>query len=383
MTMTKNVTTALAAAVFCITAAASGNAIQVKAEDAPAFAYPDLQVYRISAEDENPFAALKQAVITERAGKDALINLAEISIEDSMIDTSEIDFTKTGIQTVSIRVRLAEIGENGTELPLSASFTEEAAVLVEDTGAPVFKLKEEVTEVDRDGIFDYASYISYISSDNGILPIITETDNVDTSKDGEYTAVYTAVDRAGNKTVKELTVVVREPQWLIEQRAEEERIRQEEEARRLEEERIAAEEEARRQRAIEQALVAQQLAAELGLGSEAGDAIAAYALQFVGCDYITGGADPVTGFDCSGFTMYVFAHFGINMPHDSDLQRAYGYLVDWSEARPGDLVIYPGHAAIYIGNGYIVNALNYGYGVKISGMFAMTSGDPMVYRVVE
>ncbi len=90
--------------------------------------------------------------------------------------------------------------------------------------------------------------------------------------------------------------------------------------------------------------------------SATGVAIANYALQFVGNPYVYGGTSLTDGADCSGFTMAVFAHFGISLPHSSTGQRAMGYEVSYSEAQPGDLICYSGHVAIYIGNGKIVHA---------------------------
>jgi cell wall-associated NlpC family hydrolase len=81
-----------------------------------------------------------------------------------------------------------------------------------------------------------------------------------------------------------------------------------------------------------------------------GSAIVDIARRYVGTPYVHGGASP-SGFDCSGFTMYVFAQLGINLPRTSSAQRYAGTVVSASEARPGDLVWAPGHVGIYTGNG--------------------------------
>ncbi|WP_230977330.1 C40 family peptidase [Georgenia yuyongxinii] len=79
-------------------------------------------------------------------------------------------------------------------------------------------------------------------------------------------------------------------------------------------------------------------------------AIVEYARQFLGTPYVWGGATPA-GFDCSGFTQYVFAQFGINLPRTSSAQATVGTKVSAADARPGDLVTWPGHVGIYTGNG--------------------------------
>lgn len=91
-------------------------------------------------------------------------------------------------------------------------------------------------------------------------------------------------------------------------------------------------------------------------GSETGRSIAAEGLKYVGCDYVPSGETPEGGFDCSGFTRYVYGKFGISLPHQSGQQRSYGSEVSMDDIAPGDLVCYSGHVAIYIGDGRIVHA---------------------------
>lgn len=94
-----------------------------------------------------------------------------------------------------------------------------------------------------------------------------------------------------------------------------------------------------------------------------GSAVVQYALNFVGNPYVWGGKDPNTGADCSGFTSYVYAHFGISIPSYSYSQRSVGKEVSYSNAQPGDLICYAGHVAIYMGNGQIVHAKGTAYGI--------------------
>ncbi len=94
-----------------------------------------------------------------------------------------------------------------------------------------------------------------------------------------------------------------------------------------------------------------------------GSAVVQYALNFVGNPYVWGGKDPNTGADCSGFTSYVYAHFGISIPSYSYSQRSVGREVSYANAKAGDLICYSGHVAIYMGNGQIVHAKGTAYGI--------------------
>lgn len=81
-----------------------------------------------------------------------------------------------------------------------------------------------------------------------------------------------------------------------------------------------------------------------------------YALQFVGNPYRWGGNSLTNGCDCSGFVHLVYQHFGISTPRYSQSFKAVGQPVAYENIKPGDVVVYPGHVAIYIGDGLIVEA---------------------------
>ncbi len=88
------------------------------------------------------------------------------------------------------------------------------------------------------------------------------------------------------------------------------------------------------------------------------------ASQYQGVPYVYGGATPA-GFDCSGFVMYVFAQFGISLPHSSTGQGAAGTRISIDDAQPGDLVIMDGHDGFYAGNGNILHAPYEGASVRV------------------
>jgi peptidoglycan DL-endopeptidase CwlO len=93
------------------------------------------------------------------------------------------------------------------------------------------------------------------------------------------------------------------------------------------------------------------------------------AMQYLGIPYVYGGASP-SGFDCSGFVMYVYAQVGVSLPHNAAAQYGHGTPVDRSQLQPGDLVFFNGlgHNGIYIGGGSFIHSPHTGDVVKISSL---------------
>ena len=93
------------------------------------------------------------------------------------------------------------------------------------------------------------------------------------------------------------------------------------------------------------------------------------AMRYLGVPYVWGGASP-SGFDCSGFVMYVYAQVGVSLPHHAASQYAYGTPVSRDQLEPGDLVFFDGlgHNGIYIGGGQFIHSPHTGDVVKISSL---------------
>ena len=98
--------------------------------------------------------------------------------------------------------------------------------------------------------------------------------------------------------------------------------------------------------------------------------VVSIALQYLGIPYVWGGASPSTGFDCSGFVMYVFAQVGVSLPHHAASIWSYGTPVPSDQLAPGDLVFFSGlgHMGIYIGSNQFIHAPHTGDVVRISSM---------------
>jgi hypothetical protein len=112
----------------------------------------------------------------------------------------------------------------------------------------------------------------------------------------------------------------------------------------------------------------------LTTGGPIGDRAVAIAMQYLGIPYVWAGASPSSGFDCSGFTMYVYAQLGIHLTHFAGAQYDQGTHIPIELLAPGDLVFFepgrlgPGHVGIYIGTGEFIQAPHTGDVVRVSAL---------------
>jgi cell wall-associated NlpC family hydrolase len=97
--------------------------------------------------------------------------------------------------------------------------------------------------------------------------------------------------------------------------------------------------------------------------------VVAIAMRYLGVQYVWGGSSP-SGFDCSGFVMYVYAQVGVSLPHYTVAQWNMGVPVSRGDLEPGDLVFFDGlgHVGIYVGGGQFIHAPHTGTVVQISSL---------------
>ena len=101
-------------------------------------------------------------------------------------------------------------------------------------------------------------------------------------------------------------------------------------------------------------------------GSSAGQAVLAYAQQFLGNPYVYGGNSLTNGVDCSGFVQQVYSNFGISTSRTSwDIEND-GQAVSYNDVQVGDVLCYDGHVGIYAGDGQIINAIDDAHGIGYS-----------------
>ena len=101
-----------------------------------------------------------------------------------------------------------------------------------------------------------------------------------------------------------------------------------------------------------------------------------FARRYLGVRYSYGGTSPASGFDCSGFTRFVYAHFGIVLPHYSGAQFELGRRVSRARLRPGDLLFFDrlGHVGLYIGHGLFIHAPHAGTRVSVDPLAGWYAG---------
>ena len=206
---------------------------------------------------------------------------------------------------------------------------------------------------------------------NDEVTVIKAVDNTWSKvKSGNYEG-YTASQYLSNKKSSDTTSRGAEDTRNSEEakkKAEEAKKKEEEEAKKK------AEAEAKKKETTKKTSSSSKTKKSSKKSKTTGADIVAYAKKFLGCRYVYGTAGPKT-FDCSGFTSYVYKHFGISLSRTSGAQASNGRKVEKSDLQPGDILIYRdsanskvGHVGIYIGGNQFIHAANPRKGVIITSM---------------
>ena len=233
-----------------------------------------------------------------------------------------------------------------------------AEALAEQVGTRVATVTTETLRVRQEATTD--------SSILGLIPMGEEL----TVLDEQEGFVKVSIEE-GDGWVSTDFVDLRTDYVYAESKEEEEARLAKEKAEREAAQKAAAAAEAKKSKSSKKESSSESVVIGGGSGSAGGSSVASFASQFVGNPYVYGGTSLTNGADCSGFTLSVYAHFGISLPHSATAQSYYGTEVSLSELEPGDLLFYGtdgdiGHVGIYTGGGMIVHASTEATGIKTS-----------------
>lgn len=177
-------------------------------------------IYELDMNDRNPLYTLKKEMIQEYVEKNPVLKMENVDLNASSISAPGFDRSKAGLQTV--KATLTVVTHTIDNKISSYSHTETAAVKLKQSDGPQIILKASEVTVDLGSVFNYADNIGIASTEDGDLPAITETDNVDVNTEGSYTVNLTAVDQQGATSAASYTVTVEKPAEVVQQEQEEE-----------------------------------------------------------------------------------------------------------------------------------------------------------------
>jgi len=201
------------------------------------------------------------------------------------------------------------------------------------------------------------------STDSDVISLIGEGQQLDIISESDGWYKVNTEDGEGYISADFADVEVQYPEAV----SIEEEEKEAEEAKKKEEEKEAASKSSSSSSSSSTGKSSGSTSKQSTSGASKGQQVVNYAMQFLGNPYVWGGSSLTNGTDCSGFTMSVYAHFGVSLPHYDAAQRSCGTAVSsLSAAQPGDLVCYDGHVGIYIGGGQIVNASNPRTGITVT-----------------
>ena len=278
-------------------------------------------------------ADAKNNLVIALAESDDRISVDDINLNCSSVSVEDVFTNRKGLQRGTIVANVVDGTENSTVSTIKKTGY---VVIEQDLLYPTLELRASEINIANDGskVFVPEQYITAVSDSSGMLPALVITGDVDVNTDGDYQVTYKATNTLGNSVEKSLTVHVKTPQWLIEQREAEERARIEAE-RKAEEERKAREEAERQAQLRAQAQAIQEQTNSSNLG------------------YYGGGNNPYPGgwSNCTyGAWQALYNARGISMPNFGnayqwvDMAQSYGYATGTTPA-VGSIAVYTNHVA--------------------------------------
>lgn len=275
----------------------------------------------------------KNNIVVALAESDDRVNADTVNLNYSSVSIEDFSSNRKGIQRATIVANVVDGSENPTVNTIKKSGY---VVIEQDLLYPTLELRSSEINIANDGskVFVPEQYVTSISDSSGLLPALVITGDVDVNTDGDYTVTYKATNTLGNSVEKSLTVHVKTPQWLIDQRAAEEQARIEAE-RKAEEERKAKEEAERQAQLRAQAQAIQEQTNSSNLG------------------YYGGGNNPYPGgwSNCTyGAWQALYNARGISMPNFGNayqwvgMAQSYGYATGTTPA-VGSVAVYTNHVA--------------------------------------
>ena len=172
-----------------------------------------LPVYEIRLSGQDPVGDLKKAVIEEYTSSLPSCSISDIDLSASAMENSSIDWTKSGIQTVHVKLNL--VRKDAKKESVGYSHVEDIAVkLIQPEGPGIILRSNEVT-IDLDSVWRPYDNIGIIFASDSSLPAIEESDNVNPNAEGDYECHITAIDPKGKDTTVHYTVHVVKPAEVV------------------------------------------------------------------------------------------------------------------------------------------------------------------------
>ena len=310
---------------------------------------------KIEAEDQEGWISLTKLENNNKIEQENE-NKTEENKQEEKIDEPETETKKMYVNTVTLNLR--EKADTNSKVVTQLNQNDEVTVIktVDNTWS----------QVKANGYEGYTA-TEYLTTKKVKDKTSRGSDEIKKAEDAEKKKAEEAKKKAEEEAKKKAEEEAKK-------KAEEEaKKKAEEEAKKKAEEEAKKKEEAAQKKAAEEAKKKAETSSSKKTETKSkksgttGEDIIAYAKKYLGHRYVYGTAGPNT-FDCSGFTSYVYKHFGYSLNRTSGGQRSNGKKVEKSDLKAGDILCFSGHVGLYIGGNKFIHAANPRKGVIISSL---------------